>query len=322
MQSNPLIIGVDVAKASLTVAHATEHSPVLTIANRAASIEAWLQSLPADCILGVESTGRYHELVVALACDRGLTVYLLNPRDLHYYARSRHRGAKTDPLDARLIARYLRHHHEELRPYRPACALEQELLRLQRGRARLVVLASSMDQMLKSLPELRSLADAAVQSLRQLQRHLDRHLRERLTSDPQRADLARRMTTIPGVGSQNSNHFATLLPRLQPANADALVAYVGHDPVPRDSGQRSGHRRLSKRGPALSRKLVYLAAWSAARHAPEWQALYRQQRARGRPHIQAVCILARRMLRTLYAVYRHGGTYDPARLTAAAGHAT
>ena len=106
MQSSDFI-GIDVAKATLEIATADATSPTQTITNDRTAISTWLATLPATAQLALESTGRYHELAVELAGGRGLRVYLVNPRALHHYAKAVHRGAKTDRLDARLIARYL-----------------------------------------------------------------------------------------------------------------------------------------------------------------------------------------------------------------------
>lgn len=322
MQTPTYVVGIDVAKHTLAIAGSDPRRPVCTLANEERAIEAWLDTLPPQACLGVESTGRYSEPLLQRAAARGLTVYLLNPRDLHHYARSVHRGAKTDPLDARLIARYLQLHYSELRPYRPPSALEQTLQHLQRGRATLVRLSTALNQMLGDLPELATQAQPVQRAMRELQRHLEQRAGQLLAQDPPRADLAKRLCTIPGVGPITSTCFATVLPRLQPTSADALVAYAGHDPVPKDSGNAHGRRRLSKRGPPELRRLAFLAAMAASRNAPEWKALYDALRQRGRPAIQALTILARRMLRTLYALYAHGGTYDPHRLLFQTGQQT
>lgn len=176
--------------------------------------------------------------------------------------------------------------------------------------------------MLGDLPELATQAQPVQRAMRELQRQLEQRAGQLLAQDPPRADLAKRLCTIPGVGPITSICFATVLPRLQPTSADALVAYAGHDPVPKDSGNAHGRRRLSKRGPAELRRLAFLAAMAASRNAPEWKALYDALRQRGRPAIQALTILARRMLRTLYALYAHGGTYDPHRLLYQTGQQT
>jgi transposase len=310
MQSSDFI-GIDVAKAALEIATADAISPTQTITNDRTAISTWLATLPATAQLALESTGRYHELAVELAGGRGLRVYLVNQRALHHYAKAVHRGAKTDRLDARLIARYLAHEHAQLRPYTPPSAAVQELLRLQRRRAQLMVTLTSLRQSLAELDVCHPQQRTALQGVRQL-----------IAAEPARADLAQRLATIPGFGPLNSRHYATLLPRLAPPRLSALISYVGLDPRPRDSGTFKGQRTLSKHGPAETRRLSYLAAMAAARYDADWKTLKDQLIARGRSTTEAFCILARRLLRIAYALYRDGGVYDPAKLAPEAGQTT
>ena len=321
MQSSDFI-GIDVAKATLEIATADATAPTQTITNDRTAISTWLATLPATAQLALESTGRYHELAVELAGGRGLRVYLVNPRALHHYAKAVHRGAKTDRLDARLIARYLAHEHAQLRPYTPPSAAVQELLRLQRRRAQLMVTLTSLRQSLADLDVCHSEQRDALQGLRKLVAAVDARSAALLAAEPARADLAQRLATIPGFGPLNSRHCATLLPRLAPPRLSALISYVGLDPRPRDSGTFRGQRKLSKHGPAETRRLLYLAAMAAARYDADWKSLKNQLIARGRSATEAFCILARRLLRIAYALYHDGGVYDPAKLAPEGGQTT
>jgi transposase len=321
MQSSDFI-GIDVAKATLEIATADATSPTQTLTNDRTALSTWLATLPATAQLALESTGRYHELAVELAGGRGLPVYLVNPRALHHYAKAVHRGAKTDRLDACLIARYLAHEPAQLRPYTPPSSDVQELLRLQRHRAQLMVTLTSLRQSLADLDVGRSEQHDALQRLRQLIAAIDARSAELLAAEPARADLAQRLATIPGFGPLNSRHCATLLPQLAAPRLSAVISYVGLDPRPRDSGTFKGRRKLSKHGPAETRRLLYLAAMAAARYDPDWQTLKDQLIARGRSTTEAFCILARRLLRIAYALYHDGGVYDPTKLAPEAGHAT
>ena len=97
-------------------------------------------------------------------------------------------------------------------------------------------------------------------------------------------------------------------------SADTFVAFTGLDPRPDDSGQHRGERRLSKRGPGQLRRLLYLAALSAAKTKP-WRALYEHYRAKCLSSTAALVILARRIARTAWSIYTYKTEFDPARLT-------
>jgi len=321
MQSSDFI-GIDVAKATLAIATADATCPSRSLSNDRAAISAWLATVPTTACLAFESTGRYHELLATLACARGLRVYLVNPRALHHYAKAVHRGTKTDRLDAILIARYLAHEHAQLRPYTPPSAAVQELLQLQRRRTQLMVTLTSLRQSLADLDTCQREQHDVLQALQTLITAIDARSAELLAADHARADLAQRLTTIPGFGPLSSRHCATLLPWLAPPRLSALISYVGLDPRPRDSGTFQGQRKLSKHGPAETRRLLYLAAMAAARYSDEWKTLKDQLIARGRSTTEVFCILGRRLLRIAYALYHDGGVYDPAKLATEPRQAT
>lgn len=154
MQADRLAIGIDVAKRELVIAAVDHPSYGETIGNNAASIKRWLARIPADALVAVESTGSYHALAVRLAQQRGLTVYVLNPRDVCFYAKALSRG-KTDRSDAQVISRYLREHHDHLRPFAPGTVAEQAIEQLMQRRERAVV---HRDALLRSLGEVADLA--------------------------------------------------------------------------------------------------------------------------------------------------------------------
>ena len=97
-------------------------------------------------------------------------------------------------------------------------------------------------------------------------------------------------------------------------NSGACFSWRRYKPRPRDSGAFQGQRKLSKHGPAETRRLLYLAAMAAARYSDEWKTLKTQLISRGRSTTEAFCIIARRLLRIAYALYHDGGVYDPAKL--------
>lgn len=315
-------IGVDVSKDQVVVAWADGRHAPRTLENRRRVLKKWLATLPETTAIAVESTGRYHELLVELALARALVVYLVNPRVTHHYAKAMVRGNKSDPIDAEVLARYLANEHSRLRPYTPPTALEYQLLKLQRRRATLVRQRHSVRQSLADLPHLAEHAQQLLQAFSHAIAAIEHQVKALIAREPQRAELAQRLRSLPGIGPENSHHLATLLPRIQAPNADACVAYVGFDLRTRDSGRLRGQRKLTKHGPAETRRLAFLAARAAARVDPHWGALYRQLLQRGRSPTQATVILARRLLRLAYSLYRSGQTYDPGLFAKNAGLAT
>ena len=133
-------------------------------------------------------------------------------------------------------------------------------------------------------------------------------------ASPDRQQNFTRLCTITGVGTVIGSALVNTLERVPVKNADAFVAFTGLDPRPDDSGQHRGKRRLSKRGSAELRRLLYLAALSAVKTKP-WRPLYEHYRAKGLSSTAALVILARRIARTAWSIYTYKTEFDPARLT-------
>jgi len=307
-----VFIGVDVSKAELVAAIAGQPG-ICRVANDAASIAAWLQGLPRDARVAMESTGRYHALLAQMAQQAGLTVYVLNARDVFFYARGLGMRAKTDRVDAHVIARYLAEHHHRLYPWRPGSALHQRVQQLLARRAMLAVQRQALRQALSQLPPGEVDTAPLQQAFDTLLRAIDARVQALIATDAQLDQGCQRLRTITGIGPQISALLGCLFSRLEFTNADAVVAYSGLDPRPDDSGTKRGRRRLSKKGPALLRRQMYLAAFAAS-HSKALQPLYERLRAQGFATTQALVILGRKLLRVAFAVWKHQQLFDLQRL--------
>jgi transposase len=112
-----LHIGADVAKDEVVVACEEEAFAPRALPNERRALLGWLKTLPAGSYIGMESTGRYHQLLAGLAFELGLRVYVLNPRDCWHYAKGVGLRAKTDRVDARLLARIIAREAGKLHPW-------------------------------------------------------------------------------------------------------------------------------------------------------------------------------------------------------------
>ena len=300
--------GVDVSQRTLDVADA-QGGTVARIEHTERAVRRWLKQLPAGSRIGVESTGTLHRLLVRCAIAAGHIVYVLNPRDLSHYARAIGRRAKTDRLDAALIARYLAKEHEHLHPYRLPTALQQRLDELISRRHKAVVMQGTLRQSFAGI-RLSGLAGVS-RSLQALIAQIDQALASLIAGDEQLAPIAERLQTVVGFGPLLSTSMAHALTRHPFNHADAFIAYVGYDPRPRDSGQKRGRRHLSKRGSAELRRLLFTAAMSACK-TPLWRPFYQRYRDRGLPSTAALVILARKLARIAFSIVRHGTEFNPA----------
>lgn len=313
MQQPLCVFGVDIAKNTfVSVLHGHKGKPH-AVANTSQAIAVWLARLPVGSIVAMEATGTHHRLLAQMAHAAGMRVFVLNARDVYFYAKSLNGRAKTDRLDACVIARYALEHHGQLHPWRPGSAVEQQLHELLQRRARVTRLLVSLRQTLADVPALRPAGQQLEHGFHSFFQQLDAQLQALVASDARLCRGIAQLRTITGFGPQGSIAVGALLSRMRFANADALVAYSGLDPRPCDSGQHRGKRRLSKRGPAWLRRQMYLVALAAC-HSKALAPLYQSIKAKGFAPTQALVILARKLLRVAFALWRRTTTFDLQRL--------
>lgn len=309
-----LDIGVDVAKDAVVVACARQSFAAHSVANTTAGLRAWLKGLPKGSHIALESTGGYHQLLADLAHRMGFVVFVLNPRDVRHYAHAVGVRAKTDPVDAALIARYIAHEYPRLHPYQPLSPQQRALDRLLKRRAKLVSLRTALRLSLADAPELHTELKATVRRFNVLLDAIERQLAMLLQKQfPQQL---KRLLSIIGVGPLVGAGLAQALSRLPFANAQAFIAFTGLDPRPHDSGHHKGRRRLSKRGPPELRRLLFNAAMSAAK-TKAWKPIYMRYRNRGLSTTASLVILARKIARIAYALWHAQSEFDPKRLALA-----
>lgn len=312
MQVSPSIFGVDVAQAELVVARC-DHSEVREVTNDVSAIDSWLRELPSGSIIAMESTGKYHQLLARRAHAAGMRAYVLNARDMYFYAKALGARAKTDRVDARLIARYVAEHHAKLHPWRPASPLLDRLEDLLRRREVVVVKRDALRQALRGCNDLLAELAGIDAAFSRLLDAIDAKVRDLIRSDEELSAAQKRVAGVIGFGSYGSALLAVLLARIPFATADALVAYSGIDPRPNDSGRKKGKRKLSKHGPAFLRRQWYMAGFSAS-HSKALKPLYLALRAKGFATTEAFVILGRKLLRAAYAVWKSGQAFDVTKL--------
>jgi transposase len=311
-------IGVDVAKAELVIAKhdpGLAAGPTVAVPNTGDAIAVWLAGLPAASRIAMESTGRYHGLLAKLALQAGHVVYVLNARDVYYYAQALGTRGKTDRLDAHVIARYIAEHHASLHPWCPPNPVQLHIDKLLAHRALLGKQEATLRLSLKDLgiDAITVGVGKLMAEFEALMARIDKEVQALVASDAQLAQGCANLRTITGIGVQISPLLASLFSRIAFANADALVAFCGLDPRPRDSGTLRGRRHLSKRGPALLRRQIWLAGFAATK-SKLFGPIYKALRARGIPSTAAIVILGRRLLRIAFAVWRSGKPFDPSKI--------
>lgn len=311
MQECMEIHGVDVAKDEVVVA-AHGNSQIRALVNRKSVLDTWLATLPKGSIVAMESTGIYHQLLAQRAHHAGMRVYVLNARDVHFYAKAMGARGKTDRVDAALIARYAAEHHAKLHAWQPGNSAHRRVEELLGRRATMVTKRESLRQAFKGDNDLAGELKKLDESFEQFLAALDSRVDTLIAADDELATGRKRIASVTGFGPLGSALLTVLFARIPFANVDAVVAYSGLDPRPNDSGNKRGTRQLSKRGPAHLRRQLYLCGFSAS-HSKALKPLYQSLRAKGFATTEAFVILGRKLLRATFAVWKTGQQWDPAK---------
>jgi transposase len=312
-----LDLGADVDSRYIWVACAAASFAAYRIDNERRAILAWLRTLPRGSRLGVESTGTYHELLAELAHKAGLQVFVINGRDLRRYSQGVGRRGKTDRISAEVIARYVAREHDELHPYMPPTKEQRTLSRLLNRRSTVVISKGALAQSLKGVAGIGGELKQLLEAFDQLIARIDELNQRALQKLPTAHQAAEHIDSVPGFGALASTYLAYNFTRYPFSSSDSVVAFSGLDPRPDESGQRRGRRKLSKRGPSEERRILFNCARSASQ-TKCWRPYYQAQLAKGLSATEATVVLARKMLRVAFALYKHDHDFDPARL---GGHA-
>jgi len=229
--------------------------------------------------------------------------------ELSHYRKGVKVRAKTDALDAKLLARYLKNEYEELHPWVPPSPLYRRLLSLFRRRAALVQARVGLVQSWANEPLLKSAFTEQVASMQRLETLVEKMISDQLKEAGLLADL-KRCTKVEGIEFLTGARLIATFQRGDFRNADAFIAFLGMDLRVSQSGQKDGRRSLTKRGDPEARRLLHNAAMSACR-TPAWKGFYEEQRVRGFSTTQALVILARKLARVVFALLKGQSEYQP-----------
>lgn len=302
------IVGVDVAKDELVMYHA-ESDQLETIPNTKVAIKKWLKALSTRVNIAIEATNIYHLEFADLAYKAGCGVYMVGGYELSHYRKGVNVRAKTDALDARLLARYLKNEGQELKPWSPPSPLYRRLVSLFRRRAALVQARVSLSQSWANEPLLKSAFKRQVSAMQRLETLVEKKIQEELKDAGLLGQLKRCME-VEGIGLLTGARLIASFQRGDFKNADAFIAFLGLDLRIAQSGRKQGRRCLTKRGDPEVRRLLHNAAMSA-RRTERWKGFYEKLLARGLSTTQAMVALSRKLARVVFALLKNQSEYQP-----------
>ncbi len=308
--SAAIFVGIDVSKAALDVAlrpsgepwHCTnDETGIATLVNR-------LQPLAPELVV-LEATGGLERLVVAALALAGLPVAVVNPRQVRDFAKATGRLAKTDALDAAVLAHFAEAIHPTPRPMPDAQS--QALAALVERRRQVVgMLTAEKNRVQQALPAVRPKVAAHITWLEQALKELDAELDQMLRASPLWRERDHLLRSVPGIGPTVSRTLLAHLPELGQGSAKHIATLVGLAPLNRDSGAWRGTRAIWG-GRRHVRAALYMAALVGVRHNPVLRTFYQGLLARGKPKKVALTACMHKLLTILHAVLRDRTPWQP-----------
>ena len=311
MGTGTTYVGIDVAKVRLDIA-VRPTGEQWTVPNDEAGITgivAQLQTV-APTLIVLEATGGLELPVTAALTAAGLPVAVVNPRQVRDFAKATGRLAKTDRLDAQVLAQFAEAVHPTPRPVPDALA--QELTALLARRRQLVAMSVAERQRLgRALPAVQVRIEAHLTWLDQELADVDDALRQRIRESPAWRVKARLVRSVPGVGPVLTTTLIAELPELGSLSRKEIAALVGVAPLNRDSGSLRG-RRTVWGGRRRVRTALYMATLVAARHNPVIRCFYERLCTAGKAKKVALTACMRKLLTILNAMAKHNAPWSSA----------
>jgi transposase len=302
-------VGIDVAKARLDVAVRPSSEQWVSATDPASLDELVrrLQALQPELIV-LEATGGREGPAVAALAAAGLPVAVVNPRQVRDFARAIGQLAKTDVLDAQVLAHFAQVIHPTPRPLPDAQA--QELAALLARRRQLIQMQTAERQRLDTaLPRVRSQIERHLSWLEAELADLDQTLHDQVQASPVWRERENLLRSVPGIGPTTALTLLAELPELGQLDRKAIAALVGVAPLSCESGTWRG-RRIVWGGRARVRTALYMAALVAARYNPTIAAFYRRLCAVGKPKKVALIACMHKLLTILNAMVRQGSVWS------------
>lgn len=304
MDQKPVFVGIDVSKSRLDVA-VRPHRTFFTVDHTDSGIASLIERLAGlrPELIVLEATGGYETALVCALTQADMPVVVMNPRLIRDFARALNQLAKTDKIDAGILALYAERVRPEPRTLPDAD--QRELAALVTRRRQLVdMITREKNRRRQATPTVRPNIDQLLVSLQELLKELDRDLDDFIRQSPLWREQDHLLQSVPGIGPVISCALLGYLPELGTLNRKQIAALVGVAPFNRDSGLLRGSRAI-RGGRKMLRSILYMGVLVASRHNPVLRAFYQRLRAAGKLPKVALTACMRKLLTILNAMFKH-----------------
>jgi transposase len=309
--SEPIYVGIDVAKETFHVASSPELLKTC-LPNTLDGHRQLCRMLKEHTIALVvlEATGGYEKPIAAELLDAGLPVVVVNPRQVRDFANGLGQLAKTDPIDAQVLAKFA----QVVKPAPKTHSTPQtaELAELVRRRRQLNDLRTQESNRLLMIhhPKVKKSIKKMIKTLDFQINEIDQLIREHIDADDNFKNKDRILRSTPGVGPQTSAMLIANLPELGKLNRQEIAALAGLAPYDRSSGKYDGHAHIWG-GRKDVRSILYMAAFTACRFNPAIRALAERLRQNGKAYKVVITACMRKLLIILNTMIRNQTLWTP-----------
>jgi len=310
MENPQPFVGIDVSSQRLDVdtLPASQRSSEPNTEAGIASLVLRLQALNPKIVL-LEATGGYEIPVAYALYEAGLPVVIMNPKAVRHFAKALGKLAKTDKLDAQILALYAQRIQPQVRPLKDQEQLELANL-MTRRRQLQGMIGMEENRRRTCTPKVRGNIDQHLAYLRQLLKELDREIHDSIRRTPLWHENSEILQSFTGVGPKVSASLIADMPELGTLSGAKASSLAGLAPINRDSGQYRGQRKIQGGRPAV-RRALYMAALVASRYNPVIREFYQRLRLAGKPPKVALTACMRKLLVILNAMLKNRTYWNP-----------
>lgn len=305
-------VGIDVSKDRLDV-HILPQDEAFTVERNGKGLALLVERLRPllPNLVAVEATGGFESTTAAAVASVGLPLAVINPAQIRHYAQALGKRAKTDPIDAKVIARFA----ADIKPEARALPDEmtQFLADLVARRRQIVEMIQAERQREKrtTVKRLRKSIARLVAALEKELNELDREIDDTVRGSPAWREKEDLLASVPGVGPQTARTLIAELPELGTLDRKTVASLAGLAPYTRQSGRWKGKSMIGG-GRKAVRSALFIAAMVASHHNDTLKHFYRRLLASGKPKIVAIVAVARKLLTILNAILRDKKPWQPA----------
>jgi transposase len=307
-----IYVGIDVSKDRLDV-HVRPGEEAFAVARDGKGLEELVARLQAisPVLIAVEATGGFETIVAAALAGAQLPLVVVNPAQIRHFAQAVGQRAKTDPIDAAVIARFV----EAVKPQPRAmpdqeARLLAELVSRRRQIIEMIVAERQREKRAENVRVRKSLA-RHIKVLEKELPEIDNDIDTLVRGSPVWRAKEELLVSFPGVSNTLARTFLAEVPELGALNRRQIASLAGLAPFTRQSGRWKGKSMIGG-GRAKLRAGLYMAALSASRYHPQLKVFYRRLVTAGKPKMVALIAVARKVLTTLNAMLRDQKPWQPA----------